>query len=309
MDMAMEVKRTTEGSETWNTDGTLKECEIKYLVLNPTAKKAAIDAVIAASPSSYEGKSRQSIRFDGYSGDGCIEISVTYADESSSQEASDEEEDKTNFNFDCSTTTKHVNYTKKPARLVHYAKGYNKDAGCAVGWNGKPGDKSEISGVDLPVGQLKETYERIMSLSKLTTDFKRKLCALVGKVNSTAFNGWEPGEVMFMGAAYAAPDEDATKVKVVFNFSIQPNEADAKVNGISCGKKKGFEPIWAVTHSETDTTTGKTSLLVDAVYISEACEEADFSFLGLNSASKKRLADFAKKHGTGFTDFTNKLPR
>ena len=86
---ANEVKRLAEGNETWQrywvTTPTpahwVKVCtaaEVKYLVLNHTNKRAAIQAVINAAPATYGENADSSgnggelrfkeVRFDGYEG-------------------------------------------------------------------------------------------------------------------------------------------------------------------------------------------------------------------------------------------------
>jgi hypothetical protein len=62
-----------------------------------------------------------------------------------------------------------------------------------------------------------------MRVSKLSTSYKKKVAALVGKVNSGTFKGWSAGEVMFLGMSYSTPAKKAKKVTVTFNFAIQPN--------------------------------------------------------------------------------------
>ena len=154
----------------------------------------------------------------------------------------------------------------------------DKDAGGAIGWNGKSGDDCEIAGVDVPTAQLRETYTKQMKISKLTTAFKRKVAALVGKVNSGSFKGWSAGEVMFLGMSYATPSKKAKKVTVTFNFAIQPNETGVKIAGKSVSKK-GFEYVWAI--SKTVASSGTPKLEVEGIYVDQVCEYASFSGLGL----------------------------
>ncbi|MPM64769.1 hypothetical protein SDC9_111658 [bioreactor metagenome] len=153
-----------------------------------------------------------------------------------------------------------------------------KDAGGAIGWNGKSGSEMEITGVDIPTAQLRETYTRVMRLSRITTGFKRNVAGLVGKVNSGSFKGWSAGEVMFLGMSYSSPAKSSTKVTVTFNFSVQPNESDAKVGGKSVSKK-GFEYVWAL--SKTSAESGVPKAEVEAIYVEQVCEYASFSALGL----------------------------
>ena len=161
----------------------------------------------------------------------------------------------------------------------------DKDAGGAIGWNGKSGDDCEIAGVDIPTAQLRETYTKQMRISRLTTSYKRSVASLVGKVNSGSFKGWSAGEVMFLGMSYSTPAKKASKVTVTFNFAIQPNESaiqpnesNVKIGGHSVSKK-GFEYAWAISKSVA--AGGGPKIEVEGIYVDQVCEYASFSALGL----------------------------
>ena len=76
--MAMTVKRLTDGSEKWTSKTVCASAEIKYYVINPTSKSAAIEAVFDAAPEKYGTLLFSSVRFDGYDGDGNIELTAEY---------------------------------------------------------------------------------------------------------------------------------------------------------------------------------------------------------------------------------------
>ena len=85
----MQIKRTTEGSETWDASGKVTSAEIKFFVLDPTTKKAAMQACFDAAPGYVDPNDENSlpksgVRFDSISGDGCYEISVLYEEDSDS---------------------------------------------------------------------------------------------------------------------------------------------------------------------------------------------------------------------------------
>ncbi len=276
----MVVKRLTEGTETWSATSadTCTSAEITYLVFGAETKKAAVDAVLADAPSDYYGMYLKEVRFEEYTDDGDIELSAVYATSDTSSSSSDEEEEETpTMSFECSTGSMHV--TTAIAQTRKYG---TKDAGMAIGWNGKSGEDSEVAGVDIPTAQLRETYTQTISSSKFTNDYKRKLAGVVSKVNSTAFKGWYAGEVMFMGWGYTAPTDDDADVTVTFNFSIQMNETKVAFAGQTIDAKKGFEYIWVINKSKTD-TTGIPSNEVEAIYVAQVCKTADFGVLGLGA--------------------------
>ena len=271
--MSMVVTRTQEGSETWRDSSTCTSAEIKYHVYGMTSKAEAIAAIYEARPSAYGTLSYSNIRLDSIDGNGNAEFSVVYGGSSSSGYAYSEDDEPV-LNFDCSGGTRHVNY----AISQRCAFG-DLDAGGAIGWNGKTGSDMEITGVDVPTGQMRETYTRLVSTGRLTTNYKRRLSRLVGKVNSSKFKGWDHGEVMFLGASFSAPTTGNSKVVVSYNFAIQENESKSYINGIYSGIKRGWEYIWAISTSVVSGTSPAAA--IRAVYIAQVAEYGDFSDLGL----------------------------
>ncbi len=276
--MDMTIHRTQEGSETWDAYGNIKEFEIKYFVTNPTSKSAAMQAVLDDSPVSNGDLNRSGVRFDSYDDDGNMEISVLYeGNDNSGGDSSDDENSDPTVSFDCSGGTKHITHAISQRKA--YPSGAD-DTGGAIGWNGKPGPEMEITGVDVPTGQLRESYTKIFRMSEITTAKKRAWNSLVGKVNSSSFKGWSPGEVMFLGCSFSGTNKGSSKVSVQFNFSIQENESSAKINGVSCGSKQGFQCIWAMS----DTAKGNDDTPVaniKGVYVATVCESGNFGTLGI----------------------------
>lgn len=281
--MAMQIKRTQGGSETWSRYGKCTAAEIKYLILSPTSKRAAIQGVIAVAPTAYGENNElplKEFRFDGYVGDGDIEITAVYAEAEDSDGGDDSDDEQATMSFDMGSGTKHITHAIKQEQVYPGLMRFD-DAGGGIGWNGKMGSEAEFAGVDVPTADMHEVYTKYIRTSRLTTAYKRVLCELYGKVNSKDFKGWKAGEAMFCGASYSAPIDGRTKVLVTFNFRIIPNETNAKVAGQNIGSKKGWEYVWARSKTENDPTTHIPKVVTKAIYKSEVVEYADFSRLGI----------------------------
>ena len=279
--MAQIVKILNEGSETWNLDGTCESAEVPVLILNPTGKLAAInaarDAIKSARPT-IGGLPLTKIRFDGYDSDGNITVVAVYEKSDGGGSSGGDENAAPTVNFDCSAGTKHV--TMPIAQTCVYPADDPDAAKIQIGWNGKFGPEAEAAGVDVSIGELRETYTKELSINKVTNaDWKKTIARLVGKVNSGDFKGWSAGEVMFLGASYAAPLKGATKVTVSFNFAIRPNESSAKVGNISVGDVKGFEYLWAIQSDKIE--NGKRVPDLKKIYKAQVCESADFGGIGV----------------------------
>ena len=212
-------------------------------------------------------------------------IEVNYGSESKSSSGdSGSEDDEATMNFDCSAGTKHMTQAIEQT-CVYAGSGESKESSSEasavpIGWNGKDGSESEAAGVDVSIGELRETYTKTMSKSKVTgTSWKRKVAELVGKVNSGSFKGWNAGEVMFLGCSYSAPSKGSKKVSVSFHFAIRLNESKATVAGQNIGSKKGFEYLWALTDDEV--RDGERKRKVRKIYKAVVCETDGFGGLGI----------------------------
>ena len=274
--MAVKVELSyAEHPKAIDKKGNYTSIEVQYLVFGVSTEEDALSAVHDKAPAESKGLPLDSIEIDTRETNDTFRVNAIYREEDTTvDDSSGEEDDETpTESFDCGGGTKHLLYSFGQRKVYG-----DKDAGGAIGWNGKSGDDCEIAGVDVPTAQLRETYTKPMKISKLTTAFKRKVAALVGKVNSGSFKGWNAGEVLFLGMSYSTPAKKAKKVTVSFNFAIQPNESGVKIAGRSV-TKKGFEYVWAI--SKTVASSGTPKLEVEGIYVDQVCEYASFSGLGL----------------------------
>ena len=265
----------SEHPKSINKYGNYTSSEIQYLVFGAKTEEEALKAVFDQAPETSNDLPLDSIEIDTRETEDTFRINAVYReeDDDAGGDYSNADDESPTESFDCGGGTKHLLYSYSQRKAYG-----DKDAGGAIGWNGKSGDDCEIAGVDVPTAQLRETYTMQMKISKLTTAYKRKVAALVGKVNSGSFKGWNAGEVMFLGMSYSTPSKKAKKVTVSFNFAIQPNETGVKVAGKSVSKK-GFEYVWAI--SKTVASSGTPRLEVEGIYVDQVCEYASFSGLGL----------------------------
>lgn len=274
--MAVKVELSyAEHPKAIDKKGNYTSIEVQYLVFGVTTEEEALTAVHGKAPAESKGLPLDSIEIDTRETNDTFRVNAIYREEEVEvgDSGGDDDDETPTESFDCGGGTKHLLYSFGQRKVYG-----DKDAGGAIGWNGKSGDDCEIAGVDVPTAQLRETYTKPMKISKLTTSFKRKVASLVGKVNSGSFKGWNAGEVMFLGMSYSTPAKKAKKVTVSFNFAIQPNESGIKVAGKSV-TKKGFEYVWAI--SKTVASSGTPKLEVEGIYVDQVCEYASFSGLGL----------------------------
>lgn len=263
-----------EHTKSIDVDGKFVTIEIPYVVFDVADEDAALSAVLGVAPKICQELPLEIIEIDSREAENTFRVNARYKDEEYTPSGGDDDEDEApTVSFDCGGGTKHLLYSLAQKKAFG-----TKEAGGAIGWNGKTGDDCEISGVDIPTAQLRETYTKQMRVSRLTTNYKRNVAALVGKVNSGGFKGWSAGEVMFLGMSYSTPAKKAKRITVTYNFAIQPNETGVRVGDKSV-TKKGFEYVWAV--SKTVVNNGIPKVEVEAVYVEQVCEYASFGPLGL----------------------------
>ena len=150
--------------------------------------------------------------------------------------------------------TAHMDYAI--SRTVYPASGV-PDPGLMVGVE-KSGDKTEIKGVDVtvPVFNWTETW-RFLPGAVYGTSYLWTLAYLTGKVNSTPFRAFAPGEVLFLGVDGGAQTQggnaNALNPELTFKFSGSPNVSGATVAGITGVSKLGWEYLWILRKDVPDT--------------------------------------------------------
>jgi len=141
-----------------------------YYIVNGTADEAtACSSCYSSAPDTYAGIDKKSVSVSERLTDTSWKIEVRYgAEQSSGGNNTGDEDDEPTVNFDCSAGTKHM--TQAISQTCVYAgSGEKKDsadvaAAVPIGWNGKDGSESEAAGVDVSIGELRETYTKTMIL-------------------------------------------------------------------------------------------------------------------------------------------------
>lgn len=269
----MNIIQTHEGKKTVNAaTRTVSDQELTFLVYDWKNQDAAMLAVLDEAPDIHNGFAKKSITFNGFQDDG-LEFSVAYNSNESVLENGESKE--STLNFDCTGSTRKMLYAYD-TRIIR-----GPDPGNAIGWNGKSGSDMEIAGVDVPDGVSRETYSRVIKMSRLTNDYKRLLIKMRGCINLKPFKGWQKGEAMYLGATFQGVLDSKALITVNYNFQINLDESDVKIGGVNVGNKKGFEYLWAFYRAERAEGESPRRLAPDGVYLSQVARYADFGALGV----------------------------
>lgn len=279
----MRVEQAWEGIdlqlEKGDAGNSASSASAVYLVFETASDIEAITAAYSESPADIEGIPKKSAEISERLAEDIWKIEISYGYSSKSSSPSSGSQDEATVSFDCGGGTRHVNTALEQKKLWQKSGATIKNPGKFVGWNGKTGPDSVISGVDVPFAQPRETYTKKMSLSQLSTSFRRKMAGLVGCINSAKWKGWERGEVMFLGCSYSGSASE--EITVTFNFAIQMNESMVIADGVPKINKTGHEYIWTMSETKYDTVNKAPQLEVTAVYAALVAPYADFSTLGL----------------------------
>ena len=252
-----------------NQQGQFTLLELPCLIFDAADEEQALNYAYHNISKSRHNLPLERIELTSREAENIFTVTAFFGTDSGSSYGSGDNE--TTVSFDCSGGTMHVNHAISQRRVFG-----TLQAGTAVNWNGKLGDDMQVQGVDIPSAQLRETYSKTMSKSRLTTAFKRKVARLTGRVNSKPFKGWEAGEVMFLGASCSG---SGSKLVVSFNFAIQENESSVEIAGIQAGKKQGWEYVWAINKSTINDNVPEAGVL--GIYVAKVAQSADLNELGI----------------------------
>lgn len=151
-------------------------------------------------------------------------------------------------------------------------------------------DDGEVEGVEIVVPQLVITLTQRFSGPTITLSWLRSLVLATGTVNSDTFLGFEPGEVLFLGASGQQPlhfmsdgDVTAGDRDIAFRFSISPNRTGLTYGSVTGVSKPGHDFLWLAYKTEKD-STGKTLTKIPiGAYVAQTYPRFAFSDLGLSS--------------------------
>lgn len=282
MSISIEQKYTNH-SKTINSNGEVVSYKVNFMVFGVEAsvddgyEDEALLSVLTYlkenPPSNINAAELDTVEIVSRIDQTTFEVSATY---SKPDTPSPEDDEEPTLSFSCGGGTRHVIEAIEQELVA--GQHPKLRPGKLIGYNGKSLGEIDVSGTDIPAPNFRETYTKGMSVSKLTTTYRRKVGKLVGSVNSTKFKGWEPGEVLFEGASFSTPNDGSNKVIVSFDFLIRPNEDDIEYGGTKISKK-GFEYIWSIPRVFQQ--NGVLHAGPKAVYRAKVCKSADFSQLGL----------------------------
>ena len=151
------------------------------------------------------------------------------------------------------------------------------EPGNLIGWDGRTDENSRVSGASVLVPEI---YERCVATYRegaVNNAFRRKICALAGKVNNAAFHGWEAGEVLLLSAEQSTVyenDEGTNLVDVTYKFAIRPR-GERMCGGVRMKNAAPWNVLWYIPARNPD----KRAATACGVYESRVYDSGNFSNL------------------------------
>lgn len=136
----------------------------------------------------------------------------------------------------------------------------------------KSGQDLNIEGTDIIIPALKLSYTFSHPLGIVNESFARTIAGLTGSSNSTTFRGFQPGEVLFLGAD--GSDGTNSEAEVTYHFACESNLQDLVIGAITGINKDGHDLLWV--SSKDDTASGKPTVTPLGVYIERIYQRVDF---------------------------------
>jgi len=178
------------------------------------------------------------------------------------------------FNFEFSTAAEKI-FVPIGTQTVYQRSGASGSAP-AIALIGDQGDGKPPSGVDLMTPMISFGETRYLRQAAFTETARNDLLRLLGKVNSTSFRGWDPGEVLFVGCSGRARGRD--DIEMNFRYQVRQNKS-ITVPGFSSIDLLGWEYLWPRHKRIYDGTAVKTTAEIELLVVAQVYEDTSFSSL------------------------------
>ena len=239
--------------------------EFLYMALGCADETEVRTVALAGSPVSYNGLVRRTVEIAERLNNDAWKVVVHY----DAPTVNEEQQPEPVTAFDSTGGTQHI--TQSLATAGRYGPAASAQLGGAIGYDGE-----NVAGVDItvPVWNWQETH--YLTDAQLNTP---AYYGLTGMVNSDIFRGYQPGEVLFLGASGQKRGEG--KWEITFKFAASPNQVNITVGSIGGIAKAGWEYLWVQYGETVDAAVQMRIKRPVAVYVEQVYDTAPFSILGI----------------------------
>jgi hypothetical protein len=247
------------------TEGVQREqatAELVYRV-EGTRNDGAVRATVEMTlPAFYAGLPFDTYRIEPL-GNGLWDVTARYSSDPLKE---------SQFTFDTGGGTTHI--TQSLQTVAKHARP-GKSAPDFKGAIGVTTDSVDETDITVPVYAFTETHAIPAEL--VTPAYKVTLFTLTGRTNLHMFKGFQPGEVLFLGASGAKRGKDDWEI--TYRFAASPNVSGLTIGDIENVDKRGWEYLWVrYADAEDEDVLVKQPI---AVYVERVYEQGNFGLLGI----------------------------
>jgi len=250
-----------------STEGDSPSIDLLLIIRGSDDDVAVKVAALNNTPLVYDGLVRQSAHVKQI-GPALWEGSVRYG-----KRQKEPETGESSYQFETSGGTQHITQSLGTTR-------YAPEGQTAPDFKGAIGATADsVEGVDITVPQYSFSETHYLPTEVVTGGFKAALFALTGRVNASAFRGFQPGEVLFLGASGAKRGEEDWEI--TFRFAASPNVTGLTVGDITGIAKSGWQYMWVRYEDTEDENAHRLVKRPVSVYVETVYYSGDFSLLGI----------------------------
>ncbi len=246
--------------------------DLIFTILDAVDESVAMMVLKASSSSVFHGLKRLRCRVEPMEGDGTDWTGHVQYGKIETAGSPPVAEGESSFSFDTTGGTQHVTQSKQTISKTAPVGQTAPDFKGAIGVT-----KDSVQGVDVTVPTYRFSKTLGISNSLVTDTYKQALCDLTGKVNDDTFEGFDAGEVLFLGASGSRRGDDDWVI--TFNFAAQKNATNITIGDITVPAKKGLEYLWVRYEDAEDAAAKKLVKRPTAAYVEKVYDLGDFDDL------------------------------
>lgn len=276
------VEHPISQTGSYTVEGSVIE-ETRVFKMHPYDNSAdAVAALLAAIPAIVPDASH-GIPFSGFDwdeeGNGAWTMRVHYKNPSISGSS-----DANVLSFNTAGATQHISTSKE--LIAAFGMGGSSADGLTIGVGQPIGASADsVEGTDIPVPVFEFEIERTLPASVVDADYVQSLKDTTATTNAAAWNDFDEGHVLFLGAAGQQPGE-GQPWRISFRFWAGSPSTGVTIGDISGISKKPWE-LFDVRYRKKVIGAGEDAtieMVPRLVLVHRVFDEGDFDLLQLNES-------------------------
>lgn len=268
---AVIVERTRSRASQIAVDSAGGSIDLAYYVLG-TGDDLAVRALVEATvPTTYGGMYFQSYAIEPL-GRSTWDVRAKY------QSTPPKSATSTVRQFDTSGGSHHVTVSRQTVDAYSFTDEEPPDYMGAIGVNG-----DSVEGCDVVIPQFTFSITAYIPQALVTSAYRATLFQMTGRTNQDPWDGFEAGEVLFLGAQGSVRGLDLWEI--TFKFAASQNRRGA--NKLTIGRsdvqveKGGWEYLWVRYADRVDGVARALVRVPVSAYVERVYDEGDFLSLGI----------------------------